>query len=124
MERSRARKEMPPTAESEKRAVSNDKLTAVLAERVMGWRVGPQRFLLEGRRWMPRWRFRPTDRLADAFKLLERVTAEHCDMGQTPQGFFVVELQIGGGHGRACEKSKPLAITLAVARALGLDVDS
>jgi hypothetical protein len=114
-----ASKERSP-ARQEKRVPSNDELVAILAKRVMGWRVGPERFLLERRGWLPRWRFRPTDRLTDAFKLLEKAAPERCDMIQRPDGLFVVKLQIGSGRGHACEKSKPRAITYAVARTLGL----
>jgi hypothetical protein len=121
LKRPLARKE-PPAATPEKRVASNDELVAILAKRLMGWRVGPERFLLAGRGWLPRWRFRPADRLTDAFKLLEKAAPERCDMRQTPDGFFVVKLQIGSGRGQACEKSKSRAITYAVARTLGLKV--
>jgi hypothetical protein len=122
LKRSLAHKDMPTTARREKWVVSGDELTAILAERIMRWGVCPERFLLEGRSWLPRWRFQPADRLTDAFKLLEKAAPERCDMRQTPDGFFVVKLQIGSGRGQACEKSKPRAITYAVARTLGLKV--
>jgi hypothetical protein len=103
--------------------MTSDQLAAVLAQRVFGWKTAPDRYLLGDRRWTPRWRFRPVDRLVDAIELLERAAPQKCEMSQTPDGLFEVELQIGVGCGRACEKSKPWAITLAVAKALGLEVD-
>ena len=47
--------------------MTGKQLTATLAERVMGWRVGPDRFQIGNRGWIPRGRFRPTERLQDAF---------------------------------------------------------
>lgn len=98
-------------------------LTAILAERVMGWGVGPDRFTMGGRRWLPRWRFRPTENLADAFEVLEKVAAEEYAMGADDEGFWV-RVRIGRVTGEARGRSKPRAITLALARALGLEVDS
>ena len=43
-----------------------DTLAAILADQVMGWKVGPDRFTMAGRRWMPRWKFQPTVRMEDA----------------------------------------------------------
>lgn len=56
--------------------MSNDQLTAVLAERVMGWTVSPDRFMMGNREWMPRWRFQPIDKLDDAFRLLEEAVPQ------------------------------------------------
>jgi hypothetical protein len=53
-----------------------DQLTGVLAERVMGWGVGPDRFLTGNRGWMPRWKFQPAQKLADAIRLLEAANTE------------------------------------------------
>lgn len=100
-----------------------EQLTDRLAARVMGWKPGPERFTTSGRGWIPKWRFQPLTNLTDALRLLEKAAPDRCDMSQTPDGFFVVKLQIGSGRGRACETSKSLAITLAAARALGLEVE-
>ena len=51
--------------------MTSEHLTAILAERVMGWTVGPDRFMMGNRGWMPRWRFQPAEKLDDAFRLLE-----------------------------------------------------
>ena len=98
-------------------------LTSVLARRVMRWGVAPERFLVGKRRWIPRWRFQPTERLEDAFRLLEEAAPRRYTMGRDGQGPFRVEVQIGEETGRAHDLSKPRAITLAVARALKLRVD-
>lgn len=103
--------------------MTTDQFTAILAERVMGWQLAPQRFLMGDRRWQPRWRFQPTERLEDAFSLLEKAAPNEYSMGDDGTGFRV-RVRIGKAIGEARDMSKPLAITLAVARALGLEVNS
>jgi hypothetical protein len=56
--------------------MTGERLTAILAQRVMGWRVAPDRFLMGNRRWSPRWRFQPTERVKDAYRLLERAAPQ------------------------------------------------
>jgi len=51
--------------------MTTSELTALLAQRVMRWTVAPGRFLMENRRWKPAWRFQPTKKLEDAFRLLD-----------------------------------------------------
>ena len=93
-------------------------LTTLLARRVMGWEVAPDRFLVGKRRWLPRWRFQPTERLEDAFRLLAQADPQKYAMGSEGRGRFWVRVEIGETIGEACHQSKPLAITLAIARAL------
>jgi hypothetical protein len=97
-------------------------LTAVLAEHIMGWGVAPDRFLLGSRRWLPTWRFQPMDKLHHAFQLLEKAAPAEYSMGSGGSGFWV-RVRIGETTGEARDRSKPRAITLALARALGLEVD-
>ena len=104
--------------------MTNDQLTAILAERVMGWSVGPDRFMMGARRWMPRWRFQPATRLEDAFRLLEKVAQEEFTMGAAESGGFWAKVRVAGKTGEAGDLSKPRAITVAIARALGITVDS
>lgn len=92
-----------------------------LAQRVMGWNVAPDRFLIGNRSWIPRWRFQPLEGLEDAFRLLEKAKPEHYSMGLDASGRFSVEVRIAGKLGVARDESKPRAITLAIARALGLE---
>ena len=100
--------------------MTNDRLTAILAELVMGWGVGPDRFMMDGRRWLPRWRFRPTENLTDAFKVLEKAAPQEYSMGADVRGFWV-RVRIGTTVGEARSTSKPRAVTFAVARAVGID---
>ena len=109
--------------EPEEATITAENLTTLLARCVMGWEVAPERFLVGKRRWIPRWRFQPTERLEDAFRLLEEAAPRGYTMGRDGQGPFRVEGQIGEETGCAQHLSKPRAITLAVARALKLQVD-
>ena len=98
-------------------------LTALLAERVMHWRVGPERFLMGDRCWLPRWRFQPAENLDDAFKLLEKAAPQDYVMHNDGNGFRV-RVRIGKTTSEACDESKPRAITFAVARAIGIDLEA
>jgi hypothetical protein len=100
-----------------------EQLTAILAERVMRWAVAPDRFLMGNRRWQPRWRWQPANNLDDAFRLLEKAAPQEYSMGDHGRGFWV-RVRIGSTVGEARDVSKPRAITIALARALGLEVDS
>jgi hypothetical protein len=100
-----------------------DQLTAILAERAMGWTVGPDRFMLGGRRWLPRWRFQPAEQMDDAFRLLEQTAPQEYSMGATENGGFWVKVRVVDSIGEASDTCKPRAITFAVARALGIEVD-
>jgi hypothetical protein len=97
-------------------------LTGILAERVMKWGVAPDRFLMGGRRWLPRWRFQPTKSIQDAFRLLEALNPEEYIMrGRRAEEFWVRVRLHKGGVGEASNKSKACAITYAIARAIGVD---
>jgi hypothetical protein len=114
---------MERTHRSNEEPMTPEVLTSLLAERVMGWTVFADRFVMGDRRWIPRWRFQPTERLADSFHLLERAAPEEYSMRGDNKGNFRVRVQIGGRTGEAHGTSKPRAITYAVALAIGLEVD-
>jgi len=100
--------------------VNEDELTALLAERVMGWKAAPDRFMKPGRSWMPRWRFQPFEELEDAFQLLDRA-AESFRLTSDNHRGFTAEVHIRGRHGMASGVCKARMITTAIARALGLE---
>src|SRR5271157_3769220 len=103
--------------------MTSENLAALLAKRVMGWGVGPDRFLTANRGWMPRWRFQPSEKLADALRLLEKAAPEEYTMRGDSDGNVRVHVQIGDATGEACCASQPYAIACAIARALGIEVE-
>ena len=104
--------------------MTTEQLTANLAERVMGWTVGPDRFMMGNRIWTPRWRFRPTEILEDAFRLLNAAAPQEYNICGDDKGSINVRVRIGGTAGEARGTSKPLIITYAIARAVGIEVES
>jgi hypothetical protein len=102
--------------------VTIEHLTVVLAEKVMRWRVGPDRFMMGGRRWQPRWRWQPASRLEDAFRLLECAAPQEYAIGAAENGGFWARVRVAGATGEARESSQARAITFAIARALGIEV--
>ncbi len=114
----------PPAARLRKSSMTSDHLTALLAACVMGWGVGPDRFLIGNRGWMPRWRFQPTEKLADALRLLEKAAPKEYNMRGDSKGNVLVHVRIGEATGEASGASKPRAITCAIARALGIEVEA
>ena len=103
--------------------MTREMLTSLLAQRVLGWTVAPDRFLMGDRRWLPRWRFQPCERLADAFRLLEHAAPQEFSMGAAENGSFWVKVRVAGNNGEARELSKPRAIAFAIARAIGIQVE-
>jgi hypothetical protein len=87
----------------------------------MGWRSAPGRFLTTGRSWIPRWRFRPLEDLADAFQLLDRATS-YFSLRSDGHNLLTAEVQIDGRCGKASGRLIARTITTAVARSLGVEV--
>jgi hypothetical protein len=101
------------------RFVSSDQFTAMLAERILGWKACPDRFIKSGREWIPRNRFRPLTRLEDAFLLLGRA-ARNFNLTSV-DGQFTAEVRMGVRTGRATGEPKARTICLAIGQALGLE---
>jgi hypothetical protein len=99
--------------------MTNDQLTAILAERILGWRVGPERFILGSRQWITRAHFQPFDRIQDAFRLLKKA-ASAFSLTKTPDGVFTATVQVGDLSGTASGRAEATAISLAIARAIGV----
>ena len=102
--------------------MTNEQLAVLLAERVMGWTVGPERFMLGGRRWLPRWRFQPATRLEDAFRALKQANPQDHSSGVAAAGGFWAKVRVAGTTGEAHETSQARAMTVAIARALGIEI--
>jgi hypothetical protein len=103
--------------------VTTKELTILLAEKVMGWRVAPDRFLMDGRRWLATWRFQPTKNIADAFQLLERADVNEYILRVDRKGLCRAKVRTSSASGEATSSSLPLAICVAVARAYGIRVE-
>ena len=102
--------------------MTSEQLTLVLVEKIMGWSIGPDRFMLPNRRWMPRWRFQPADKLDDAFRLLQQAAPEQYTIRGDEKGSIDVEVHINGTAGEARGTSISGAVTYAIARAIGVEV--
>ncbi len=100
--------------------MSREHITDVLAERLMGWKVCPDRFIKAGRSWIPKWRFSPLTRLEHAFELLAHLDGTYTL--SSSGGLFRAEVHVGGRTGEASGAVIAATITLAVAKALGLEV--
>jgi len=98
--------------------MNTDQLTAIMAERVMGWKPAPDRFVKAGRSRIPRWRFQPLTDLADAFLVLDRV-ADHYALTRDGRT-FTVEVRSGSGSGTASGELLAKTIAVAIARSMGL----
>jgi hypothetical protein len=99
--------------------MTDDRLTAILAERVMDWRACPDRFLKIGRTWISRTRFKPLARLEDAFLVLDRAASSYCLT--SAGGIFTAEVKVGTRTGRATGNARARTIVLALAQALGIE---
>jgi hypothetical protein len=103
--------------------VTNDQLTAIMAERILGWPVGPERFIMGNRQWITRGHFQPVDRVQDAFRLLQKA-ASGFSLTKTPDGVFSATVCVGDRTGTASGSAVAATITRAIGRALGLEVDT
>jgi hypothetical protein len=97
-----------------------DTATAALAERVMGWRAAPDRFLKSNRVWIPRWRFQPFSNAADALTLLDAAKPDEYAIQSSNGAQIKVSVRIGGRIGTAAAATMQEAIATAVARAVGV----
>ena len=102
--------------------MTGEQLTALLAQRVMGWGIAPGRFLTGNRQWMPRWRFDPLKKVEDALRLLETAAPDRYEIRQERPGVFAVAVLIGRQVGEARGDDKARTISMAVARAVGIEV--
>jgi hypothetical protein len=103
--------------------MTEDALTAVLAEQIMGWRAAPDRFLKSGRVWIPRWRFQPFRKIEDAFTLLDAASPLESVVSSDGTIKIFVRVRIGPRTGEAVGEHRAAVISSAVARAVGLEVD-
>jgi hypothetical protein len=87
----------------------------------MGWVAGPNRFLTGNRGWRSRRQFQPLKRVEHAFQLLEKAAAIYT-LAKSADGTLSAVVCIAGRRGSASCKSDAATITLAIAKAIGLNV--
>ena len=102
-----------------RRVMTAEQLTDELARRIMGWQPTRDRYIKARRSWIPRWRFRPMSRRADAFLLLDRAADRYVLTWEGSS--YTADVQIGSRRGTAKGKYQARVITLSIARALGLE---
>jgi hypothetical protein len=97
-------------------------LIGEIARVVFGWRTAPGRFIISGRRWLPHWRFSPFERVDDAFQVLDRVSERYTLSSSNGAPRFSARVKVGRRVGKASGDKKARTITLAVIKALGLEL--
>ena len=104
--------------------MTRESLTAMLVERLFGWKARPDRFMTgDGREWLKRAAFEPTKSLDAAYRLLNAVKPIDYKLGGSSSGPCWARVRTAGGSGEATNDSMPLALCLAIAGALGLNVE-
>jgi|HubBroStandDraft_1064217.scaffolds.fasta_scaffold83683_2 hypothetical protein len=104
-----------------RRTVTDQGLTDELARRVMHWKPGLGRFLKSGRQWISRWRFQPLSNIDHAFQLLN-AGAGSLVLRTAKDGSYLAQVKLEQRTGCASSPSVATSISVAMARALGLDV--
>ena len=102
--------------------MTDERLTSILAERVMGWRVGPDRYITVDRQWIKRERFQPARSLDAALRLVNALQPISYNVGGSQSGCWA-RIQTAAGTWEATAHSMSLALCLAIARAQGIDVE-
>lgn len=101
--------------------MSDQQLTGEFGVRVMGRTLAPGRYLRSGRSWISRSRFRPLVDLRDAIRLLDSVTDDYSLLAK-PGSVFTAKMRVAGRIEKAAGEPKARTVSLALARAIGLDV--
>jgi hypothetical protein len=103
------------------KSINDDRLTDQLACQIMRWKVAPGRFLTGDRGWMPRWRFQPLTNVEDALKLVNTAGATLV-LTISADGSCAAAATKAERTGRASCASVATSITVAISRAIGLEV--
>jgi hypothetical protein len=98
-------------------------LTDALAREALGWKTAPDRYLLNDRRWLPKWRFQPTKNIADAFQLLEAADVLGYALRVDRNGVCRASVRTKAASAEASGPSVPRAICVAFARVYGIRVE-
>jgi hypothetical protein len=103
--------------------MNDDRLTETLVAQVLGWKVAPGRFMKFNRAWTPSWKFAPLKNLEQAFKLLDHAASSY-RLAKNAGGNFEAQVRLGARTGKASGQTMARTITMALARALGLELPS
>jgi hypothetical protein len=105
--------------------MTRESLTALLVQRLFGWKVRRNRFMTgDEREWIKRERFQPTSSLDAAYRLLGAAKPIDYKLGGSGSGPCWARVMLNGASGEASSDSLPLAICLAIAHALGIEVET
>jgi len=103
--------------------MTSERLTAVLAEQVMKWRLAPERFLTGPRQWIPRYRFRPLSNVDDALKLVNAAGAS-LELRSKPGCPVEARVVFRGRKSRVTLNEAAAAITTALVEVLDFKLDN
>jgi hypothetical protein len=78
---------------------------------------------LGSRKWTPIWRFQPCQIFEHAVQLLDAARPTTYSLGADQTGFSWAKVNIDGAVGECRDRSRARAVTIAVARAVGIEVD-
>jgi hypothetical protein len=102
-----------------------DQLTDILVQRIFGWKARRDRFMTgDGREWLKRAAFQPTKSLDAAFRLLKAINPVDYKLGGSASGPCWAKVRLSGTSGEASATSLPIAICLAIAKTLGIEVET
>jgi hypothetical protein len=102
--------------------VTDQRLIDELVSKAFGWRSAPDRYLKPNRGWITRSRFRPTEDVSDALRLLDALTSDY-SLVTLPGRNFTVQVRLAGRTGKASAEPKARTICLALGRALGITLE-
>lgn len=103
--------------------MTDQRLADELVSRALGWRPAPDRYVKPSRSWIPRSKFRPLDDVRDALRVLDAMTQDYSLVAK-PGSAFTADVRLAGRTGKAAGEPKARVVCLALARALGLEVES
>jgi hypothetical protein len=97
----------------------------MLVQRIFSWKARRDRFMTgEDRGWVKRAAFQPTKSLDAAFRLLAAVKPVDYELRRSGTGPCTAKVTLKAAAGAATSPSMPLAICLALARSLNIEVET
>ena len=103
--------------------MSDERLADELVTRAFGWRKAPGRYIMAGRSWISESSFRPLTDVRDALRVLVALTEDY-SLAAIPGGTFTAQVRVAGRTGKATGEPKARTICMALAEALGIQVEA